>query len=205
MLAKALLIHLDAKPGVEATVEELLLGSLPAARAETWTRAWSFLRFGRGEYAVFAAFADEQARQAHLQGPVALTLTARAGELLMKEPRFERIDILACKVPVVIPRRDDSKGLLLSFKARAGHESDVEQFLRGARLYVVEETGTTAWFAVRFEDGDYGIIDTFPDNGARFAHLTGHVPRELAKHALSLLGSMPDIHMLNVLAESFQT
>jgi hypothetical protein len=28
--------------------------------------------------------------------------------------------------------------------------------------------------------------------------LTGHVPRELAKHSLSLLGSVPDIGMLDV-------
>jgi hypothetical protein len=27
------------------------------------------------------------------------------------------------------------------------------------------------------------------------------VPRELAKHSLSLLGSMPDLEMLNVLVE----
>lgn len=204
MVTKALLVHVDARPGMEATVEELMLGILPSARSETWTRAWTALRFGRGEYAIFAAFADEQARQAHLQGPVALGLTARAGQLFTKQPRFERIDVLASKLPVVVPRRDDSKGLLLSFKARAGHDGEVEQFLRAARMYVAEESGTTAWFAVRFEDGDYGIVDMFPDNGARFAHLTGHVPRELAKHALSLLGSMPDIHMLNVLAESFQ-
>ncbi|MFC3110298.1 hypothetical protein ACFQAT_22095 [Undibacterium arcticum] len=45
------------------------------------------------------------------------------------------------------------------------------------------------------------IFDVFPDNGGRFAHLAGHGPRELAKHALSLLGSMPDLEILNVLAE----
>ena len=31
-----------------------------------------------------------------------------------------------------------------------------------------------------------------PDQWGRFKHLTGHVPRELAKHALTLLGSLPD-------------
>lgn len=47
---------------------------------------------------------------------------------------------------------------------------------------------------------EYGIFDVFPDGGGRFAHLTGHVPRELAKHALSLLGSVPDPDLPSVLA-----
>jgi len=44
--------------------------------------------------------------------------------------------------------------------------------------------------APRLGDGEYGIFDVFPDGGARFAHLTGHVPRELAKHTLTILGSV---------------
>jgi hypothetical protein len=66
---------------------------------------------------------------------------------------------------------------------------------------VEEEPETTAWLAIRTDDGKYGIFDVFPDNGGRFKHLIGHVPRELAKNALSLLGSVPDMEMLNVLAE----
>ena len=65
----------------------------------------------------------------------------------------------------------------------------------------MDEPKTTAWFAIRTEDGEYGIFDVFPDNGGRFAHLAGHVPRELAKHALTLLGSMPEMEMLSVEAE----
>jgi hypothetical protein len=62
------------------------------------------------------------------------------------------------------------------------------------------EPGTIAWFALSFGNGEYGIFDVFPDNGARFAHLTGQVPRELAKHATTLLGSLPDLDLLEVLA-----
>ena len=61
-----------------------------------------------------------------------------------------------------------------------------------------QEPKTIAWFAIRLDDSHFGIFDVFPDNGGRFAHLTGHVPRELAKHSLSLLGSVPDIGMLDV-------
>jgi hypothetical protein len=82
----------------------------------------------------------------------------------------------------------------------AGHEDDVAEFLRGARACVEEEPGALAWFALRFEDGRVGIFDVFPDNRARLAHLTGRVPRELAKHALAFLGSLRDMERNDVLA-----
>lgn len=94
---------------------------------------------------------------------------------------------------------------MLTFKAKSGHEQEVEEFLREAKSLVKDEPKTTAWFAIRLDDGNYGIFDVFPDNGGRFAHLTGRVPRELTKHALSLLGSMPDMDMLNVVAEKIDT
>lgn len=65
------------------------------------------------------------------------------------------------------PRAGDvHKGLLMTFAPKAGHESDVEQFLRGGREIVEEEDGTLAWFALKFEDGRYGIFDVFPDQVA---------------------------------------
>lgn len=204
MVTKALLVHLDARHGMETKVEEFLRGALPAVRQESATRAWFALRFGRGEYGIFDAFPDEAGRDAHLGGAVAAGLMARADELLAQPPRIERVEVLASKLPTGMTATADAKGLLLSFRAKSGHDTQVEQFLRDARTFVMDEPGTTAWFAIRLPNGDHGIFDVFPDNGARFSHLTGHVPRELGKHALSLLGSMPEMHMLNVLAENFQ-
>jgi quinol monooxygenase YgiN len=188
---------------MESTVEEFLVRALPAVRQELSTRAWFALRFGRGEYGIFDVFPDEAGRDAHLAGSVAASLMARSAELFVKAPRIERIEVLASKVPIGAPATD-AKSLLLSFKAKDGHDAQAEQFLRDARTFVMDEAGTTAWFALRFEDGAYGIFDVFPDNGARFSHLVGHVPRELAKQAWSLLGSMPDMHLPTVLAESYQ-
>jgi quinol monooxygenase YgiN len=204
MVTKALLVHLDARHGMETKVEEFLLGALPAVRQESATRAWFALRFGRGEYGIFDAFPDEAGRDAHLGGAVAAGLMARADELLVKPPRIERVEVLASKLPAGLPAAADTRGLLLSFRAKSGHDAEVEQFLRDARQFVVDEARTTAWFAIRLPNGDYGIFDVFPDNGARFSHLTGHIPRELAKQALSLLGGMPEMHLPNVLAENFQ-
>ena len=40
------------------------------------------------------------------------------------------------------------------------------------------------------------------DSAARLAHLTGHVPRELARHAFTLIGGVPSMELANVLAET---
>lgn len=92
---------------------------------------------------------------------------------------------------------------MLTFKAKEGHEQEVIQFLKDAQPLVMEEEDTIAWFAIHLPNDEYGIFDVFPDNGGRLKHLVGRVPQELAKHALSLLGSFPDMHLLKITAENF--
>jgi quinol monooxygenase YgiN len=191
---------MHAKHGKEQAVEEFLRSALPLVRDEPSTTAWFAIRFGRGEYGIFDVFPDDEARDAHLAGPVATTLKQRAGELLESAPDIRRLDVLADKLPIV-SAEPDTKGLLLTFKAKSGHEPAVEEFLHEAKELVENERRTTAWFAIRTERGEYGIFDVFPRNEDRFMHLVGQVPRELAKHAFSLLGSMPEVEMLTVQAE----
>ncbi|WP_129777847.1 putative quinol monooxygenase [Peristeroidobacter soli] len=198
-MATGLLVRLEARAGKEREVEQFLKSALPLVEEEIGTRTWFAVRFGKGEYGIFDTFMDDAGRDEHLQGPVAMALQ-RSSDLFDSEPRMQRIEVLADKLPVN-PTPADTKGLLLTFKAKAGHEIEVEQFLREARPMVMEEPNTTAWFAIRTEEGEYGIFDVFPDNGARFIHLMGHVPRELAKHSMSMLGSVPELHMVNVQAE----
>jgi quinol monooxygenase YgiN len=201
MVTQGLLVRLEAKPGKDADVEAFLKSALPLVEREPSTTAWFAVRFGRSEYGIFDVFPDEAGRDAHLDGAVAAALMARASELFAEPPRIQRMAILADKLPVATPAEPVTKGLLLTFKAKSGHESDVAQFLRSAKSFVLDEPRTTAWFALHLDDGEYGIFDVFPDGGGRFAHLAGHVPRELAKHALTLLGSVPDMHMLDIRAQ----
>jgi quinol monooxygenase YgiN len=201
MVSRGLLVRLEAKPGKEAEVEAFLRSALPLVQKEAGTVAWFAVRFGRAEYGIFDVFPDDAGREAHLAGPVALALKERADELFVRPPQIQRLNVLSDKLPAGRPAAQDTKGLLLTFKAKSGHEPQVEQFLREAQPLVMNEPKTTAWFAIQTDDGQYGIFDVFPDNGGRFAHLAGHVPRELAKHALTLLGSMPDMEMLGVEAE----
>jgi quinol monooxygenase YgiN len=201
MATRGLLVRLEAKPGKDVEVEEFLQSALPMVRQEAGTTAWFAIRFGRSEYGIFDVFPDEAAREAHLAGPVAKALLGQADALFAESPRIRKLDVLANKLPETAPNEPDTKALLLTFKARSGNEHGVEQFLRDAKPLVQAEPDTTAWFAIHLDDGEYGIFDVFPDHGGRFKHLTGQVPRELAKHALSLLGSLPDPDLPNVLAE----
>ena len=201
MVTHGLLARLLGKPGQAAQVEDFLRSAQPQVQAEPGTLAWFALRFGRDDYGIFDAFGGEAGREAHLQGPVARALQAQAPQLLQRDAEIGRLDILASKLPASRQVGRITCGLVLAFKATAGHEADVAQFLREARAFVEDEPGTTAWFALRWADKPYyGIFDVFPDHSGRNAHLTGRVPRELAKHALKLVGGMPTMKMVDVLA-----
>lgn len=201
MVTKALLVRLEIKPGKDEEAEQFLQSALPLVRQESATTAWFGIRFGRSEYGIFDAFPDEAGREAHLSGAVAKALMEKADELFTEPPRIQKIDVLASKLPPVAPAEPTTKALLLTFKAKEGNEPEVEQFLRDAQPLVMEEPDTTAWFAIHLENGDYGIFDVFPDNNGRFKHLIGHVPRELVKHSLTILGSVPEMEFPGVLAE----
>src|SRR5207237_8536917 len=70
----ALSVRLHAKPGKEAELEKFLAGALPLAQGESWTPVWFALKFGKSEFGIFDAFADEAGRKAHLEGPIAKAL-----------------------------------------------------------------------------------------------------------------------------------
>ena len=199
MVSHGLLVRLEAAPDKDAEVEALLRGTVALLRDEPGTTAWYAVRFGRSEYGVFDAFHDEADRQTHLHGSVASALMD-SQSLFTAPPTIEKVRVLASKLPST-PAEATQKGLMLTFPAKLGRAEQVEQFLLDAEALVKDEPGTTAWFAIQRENGDYGIFDVFPDNGSRFSHLTGHVPRELAKHALSMLGGLPDVSLVDVVAE----
>ena len=200
MASSGLLIRMDAIHGKEREVEQFLRSAVPLVEEEIGTTSWFAVRFGRGEYGIFDTFLDDAARDEHLAGPVAVALREHGDNLFDSPLRMQRVEVLADKMPVTHPF-PDTKGILLTFKPKSGHEQEVEDFLIDARRMVMEEPNTAAWFAIRTEDGEYGIFDVFPDNGARFVHLVGHVPRELAKHAMTWLGSVPELEMVSVQAE----
>ncbi len=99
MYKVALFARLEAKPGKEAEVAKFLEAGLAMANQETTTPVWFALRLGPTTFGIFDAFADEKGRQAHLSGPIAQALMAKASELLSQPPSIEQIDVLGAKVP----------------------------------------------------------------------------------------------------------
>ncbi|MEO7704948.1 MAG: antibiotic biosynthesis monooxygenase [Thermoflexales bacterium] len=99
MVAVALLVRLEAKPGKEMEVESFLRGGLPLVQDEPATTAWFGIRLGPSTFGIFDAFPDEAGRQAHLSGKVAAALMAKAAELFATPPTIEKVDVLAAKLP----------------------------------------------------------------------------------------------------------
>jgi quinol monooxygenase YgiN len=95
---KALLARLEAKPGKEAAVKDLLVSAVALANQEARTTVWFALKLGPSTFGVFDAFADEEGRQAHLNGPIAQALMANAPALFSTPPKIDAIDVLGAKL-----------------------------------------------------------------------------------------------------------
>lgn len=97
--AVALLVRMEAKPGREADVEDLLRSGLSLVEAEPNTTSWFGMRLPDGTFAIFDTFPDDSGRQEHLAGRVAQALRDQGDDLFVSPPVIERIDVFACKLP----------------------------------------------------------------------------------------------------------
>ena len=93
----AIVAHLEAKPGKENEVAELLIGARSLAVAEAFTRTWYAWRTGPTSFGIFDTFDDEAGRKQHLSGKIAVALMGKADELLASPPDLRMADILAAK------------------------------------------------------------------------------------------------------------
>ena len=93
-----------------------------------------------------------------------------------------------------------AKALFVRLIAQDGKGDAVATFLRDGLAAVMEEPGTTSWYAVRFGDDEFAIFDTFPSDEARLAHLAGKVGRALVARTPELLKGTPKIEHAQVLA-----
>ncbi|MBV8823214.1 MAG: antibiotic biosynthesis monooxygenase [Ktedonobacteraceae bacterium] len=93
-----LLVRVEAKPGKEEEVGNFLRSALPLAQDEPATIVWFAIRLGPSSFGIFDAFPNDEGRQAHLAGPIAAALMAKAPELLAQPPSIEKLDILAAKL-----------------------------------------------------------------------------------------------------------
>jgi len=203
MISKALLARFESRSGHDDDVRRLLADAGPLVAQEPGTLAWFGLRFGRGDYGIFDAFADEAGRDAHLNGAVARTLVGERDTLLAGAPAIDKLDVLAHKLPAE-PLVDVAKGLLLTFKAKAGHAREVAAFLRDARaadgVLLAYLRHTSASLTIQ-ENADPDVLrdlgDFFrrlvPEDAQRYRHVTegpddmpGHIRAALTATQVSV-------------------
>ena len=98
MVTLSLFVRLEAKPGKENEVAAFLKQGLELANQESTTPIWFALRLGPSTFAIVDAFRDEQARQRHLNGPIAQALMAQAPNLLASPPVIEKMEVLGAKL-----------------------------------------------------------------------------------------------------------
>ena len=94
-----LLVTMEAKPGKEDEVNDFLRSGEALVAEEPGTIAWFAIQIGPTTFGIFDAFDDDAGRDAHLDGKVAAALMEKAPELFSGEPKIEKVDVLADKLP----------------------------------------------------------------------------------------------------------
>jgi quinol monooxygenase YgiN len=92
-----ILALIEAKPGKETAVAELLASAQTLAREEANTVTWYAFRLGPRNFGIFDTFKDEAGRKAHLEGRIAKALLGKADELLSSPPSLQMVDLVAVK------------------------------------------------------------------------------------------------------------
>jgi quinol monooxygenase YgiN len=94
----------------------------------------------------------------------------------------------------------DTRAILALLEAKPGKEQELEEFLKSAQPLAAAEPATTTWYAVKLGPARFGILDTFPDDAGRQAHLSGAIAKALFAKADELLAKSPQVEMLEILA-----
>ena len=94
---KSILLRLHAKPGREADVAQFLKDALPLAQDEPGTVRWYALQIDDTTFGVFDTFADDDGRQAHIDGLIADALKEKWEDLLSRPPEVNMVDLIAVK------------------------------------------------------------------------------------------------------------
>ena len=90
--------------------------------------------------------------------------------------------------------------LVTKLVAKPDEADAVSTFLADAVRLASQEQGTIAWFALRTDTTTCWIVDAFPSEGERQAHLEGAIFSGLLDHGDRLLDGPPEILQAEVLA-----
>ncbi len=94
---RGLLALLEAKPGKGEELAAFLRQGRELAAAEAGTVTWYAFKLSDTTYGIFDTFADEDGRQAHLNGQIPAALGEVGPDLLASEPDIRTTDVIAVK------------------------------------------------------------------------------------------------------------
>jgi len=93
-----------------------------------------------------------------------------------------------------------SVGLFIRLPAKPGKEQEVADFLISAMPIIQQEHDTTALFMIRLSPAEFGIVNAFPNEAGRQAHMTGAAAEALFARAGELLSAPPTVEPVDILA-----
>ena len=93
-----------------------------------------------------------------------------------------------------------SAALVVKLTATPETAAEVAAFLTDALDLARAEPGTPVWMSLRTDETTFWIVDAFPGEGERQAHLSGPIAEALMANADRLLAEPPDIRPADVLA-----
>jgi quinol monooxygenase YgiN len=93
-----------------------------------------------------------------------------------------------------------SVGIVAKLVAKQDRTADVAEFLASALPLAQQEEDTIAWFALRTDETTFWIVDAFPTDEGRQAHLDGDIAAALMANADELLAEAPQLMPADVLA-----
>lgn len=96
---KAFFIQLEARPGQEDAVVQMLRDIRACVEDEPATGPWFAVRFSQTRFAIFEAFPDLAGRQAHVDGGGGDIFrdVARLNTILVDAAKVHRVDVLMSK------------------------------------------------------------------------------------------------------------
>jgi hypothetical protein len=97
MFTVGVLARFEAKPGSEAEMASFFHEGLPLVQAQPPTTVWFAFRLSDTSYGAFAAFANDQDRDALLAagGP---QLAKKYASVFAAPPTFEKVDLLEARL-----------------------------------------------------------------------------------------------------------
>jgi len=90
--------------------------------------------------------------------------------------------------------------LVVRLVAKPDKADEVSTFLADALRLANQEQGSIAWFGLHTDTATFWIVDAFPSDGERQAHLEGAIASSLLANAERLFDGPPEILPAEVLA-----